>query len=89
MAHVLKLFRAPKRRAPMEELAQAQVVTNSGLEGCAHARPRALQPRQRFGAQEIHDRVSSSLKIRAATSSTDWAASTVSIRFGSAAARAR
>jgi MOSC domain-containing protein YiiM len=39
MAHVLKLFRAPKRRVPMEELAQAQVVTNSGLEGCAHARP--------------------------------------------------
>lgn len=39
MAHVLKLFRAPKRRAPMEELAEAPVTSNSGLEGCAHARP--------------------------------------------------
>lgn len=39
MARVLHLFRAPKRRAPMEELAAAEVVTNAGLKGCAHARP--------------------------------------------------
>jgi MOSC domain-containing protein YiiM len=39
MAEIIKLFRAPKRRAPMEELAEANIVTNSGLEGCAHARP--------------------------------------------------
>ena len=39
MASVLHVFRAPKRRAPMEELAAAEVVTNAGLEGCAHTRP--------------------------------------------------
>jgi hypothetical protein len=39
MAKVLHLFRAPKKRAPMEELATAHVVENVGLEGCAHARP--------------------------------------------------
>jgi MOSC domain-containing protein YiiM len=39
MARVLHLFRAPKRRAPMEELASAEVVKDTGLEGCAHARP--------------------------------------------------
>ena len=39
MAKVLHLFRAPKRHAPMEELSTALVVENSGLEGCAHARP--------------------------------------------------
>ena len=38
MARVLHLFRAPKRRAPMEELASAEVVKNAGLQGCAHAR---------------------------------------------------
>jgi MOSC domain-containing protein YiiM len=39
MAKVLHLFRAPKRRLAMEELAVAQVIENSGFEGCAHARP--------------------------------------------------
>jgi MOSC domain-containing protein YiiM len=39
MAQVLKLFRAPKRREPMEELCEAQLVANSGVQGCAHARP--------------------------------------------------
>jgi MOSC domain-containing protein YiiM len=39
MAKVLHLFRAPRKRAPMEELATARVVENVGLEGCAHARP--------------------------------------------------
>jgi MOSC domain-containing protein YiiM len=38
MARVLHLFRAPKRRAPMEELASAEVVKNAGLQGCVHAR---------------------------------------------------
>jgi MOSC domain-containing protein YiiM len=38
MARVLHLFRAPKRRAPMEELAAAEVVKDAGLQGCAHAR---------------------------------------------------
>jgi MOSC domain-containing protein YiiM len=36
---VLHLFRAPKKRVPMEELHETSVVENSGLDGCAHARP--------------------------------------------------
>lgn len=39
MAKVLHLFRAPKRRLAMEELAVAQAIENAGFEGCAHARP--------------------------------------------------
>ena len=39
MANVLNLFRAPKRGVVMEELSEARVVENAGLDGCAHARP--------------------------------------------------
>jgi MOSC domain-containing protein YiiM len=39
MASVLHLFRAPKKRAPMEELSEARVLEGVGFEGCAHARP--------------------------------------------------
>src|SRR5437899_12344584 len=39
MAKVIHLFRAPKRRAPMEELPEARAVEDVGLERCAHARP--------------------------------------------------
>ncbi|MGB8324590.1 MAG: MOSC domain-containing protein [Candidatus Acidiferrum sp.] len=39
MTRILHLFRAPKRRAPMEELLAAEVVENAGFAGCAHARP--------------------------------------------------
>jgi MOSC domain-containing protein YiiM len=39
VAKVLHLFRAPKKRLPMEEIAEASAVTNSGFLGCAHARP--------------------------------------------------
>jgi MOSC domain-containing protein YiiM len=39
MAKILHIFRAPKKRLPMEELEEVQVIRNSGLEGCAHARP--------------------------------------------------
>lgn len=39
MASVQNLFRAPKKRLPMEELTEVQVVGNSGFDGCAHARP--------------------------------------------------
>ena len=39
MPAVLHLFRAPRKRLPMEELAEVQVVTNEGFAGCAHARP--------------------------------------------------
>jgi len=36
---VKNLFRATKKRLPMEELAEVQAVTDAGFEGCAHARP--------------------------------------------------
>jgi MOSC domain-containing protein YiiM len=39
VASVLHIFRAPKRRLPMEELAEILAVEDSGFEGCAHARP--------------------------------------------------
>jgi len=39
MARVVHLFRAPKRREPMEELQEARVMEDVGLQGCAHARP--------------------------------------------------
>jgi MOSC domain-containing protein YiiM len=39
MASVIHLFRAPKRRASMEELPEAHALQDVGLEGCAHARP--------------------------------------------------
>jgi len=38
MAKVQNLFRAPKKRLPMEELSEI-VVRDSGFEGCAHGRP--------------------------------------------------
>jgi len=39
VARVQNLFRALKKRLPMEELAEVQAVTDGGFEGCAHARP--------------------------------------------------
>jgi MOSC domain-containing protein YiiM len=39
LASVHSLFRAPNKRRPMEDLPEIQVVSDSGLEGCAHARP--------------------------------------------------
>lgn len=39
MARVLHIFRAPKKRLPMEELDEVQVIRNAGIQGCAHARP--------------------------------------------------
>ena len=39
MAKILHIFRAPKKRLPMEELEEVQMIANVGLEGCAHARP--------------------------------------------------
>jgi len=44
MPTVKHLFRAPKKRLPMEELPEVRVTDNSGFEGCAHARPDS--PRQ-------------------------------------------
>jgi MOSC domain-containing protein YiiM len=38
MAKILHIFRAPKKRLPMEEIEEVRVITNVGLEGCAHAR---------------------------------------------------
>ena len=39
MARVAHLFRAPKKRLPMEHLEAAALLADSGIEGCAHARP--------------------------------------------------
>jgi len=39
MARVHNLFRAAKLRLAMEELDEAKVVADFGMEGCAHARP--------------------------------------------------
>ena len=39
MASVLNLFRAPKKRAPMEELREARILADFELAGCAHAQP--------------------------------------------------
>jgi MOSC domain-containing protein YiiM len=38
MAKILHIFRAPKKRLPMEELAEVRVIANVGLTSCAHAR---------------------------------------------------
>jgi MOSC domain-containing protein YiiM len=39
MGKVSHLFRAPKRREPMEELTEAVALADLGFEGCSHARP--------------------------------------------------
>lgn len=39
MAAVAKLFRAPMKHLPMEEVPEAQLLAGHGIEGCAHARP--------------------------------------------------
>lgn len=39
MAIVHNLFRAPKKHVPMQELREARIVADLGLEGCAHAQP--------------------------------------------------
>jgi MOSC domain-containing protein YiiM len=38
MAGIYKLFIAPRRRLPMQEVAVAEAVANFGFAGCAHAR---------------------------------------------------
>ena len=38
MPHVQNLFRAPKKRLPMQELPEVRAVDDTGFEGCAHAR---------------------------------------------------
>ena len=38
MSKVLHLFRAPKKRFPMEPLNSAKAVADRGFSGCAHAR---------------------------------------------------
>ena len=39
MARVLALFRAPKKRSPMEEMPELAALQEVGLEGCAHSCP--------------------------------------------------
>jgi MOSC domain-containing protein YiiM len=58
MATILHIFRAPKKRLPMEELEEVQVITNVGLTGCAHARPGSarqvlLEDRETLEAMEL------------------------------------
>src|SRR6266568_8492341 len=38
MARIQNLFRAPKKRLPMEELTEVRAVADAGFEGCAHGR---------------------------------------------------
>jgi MOSC domain-containing protein YiiM len=38
MPRVQNLFRAPKKRLPMEELSEVRALNDSGFKGCAHAR---------------------------------------------------
>ena len=38
MAKVAHLFRAPKKRLPMESLVSASIIADRGFEGCAHGR---------------------------------------------------
>ena len=38
MVTTAHLFRAPKRRLPMQELESAEAVASRGFSGCAHAR---------------------------------------------------
>lgn len=39
MAKVAHLFRAPKKRLPMEPLTSASAIAERGFSGCAHGRP--------------------------------------------------
>ena len=39
MPKIAHLFRAPKKRLPMEPLLAANILENHGMEGCVHARP--------------------------------------------------
>jgi MOSC domain-containing protein YiiM len=39
MAKVQNLFRAPKKRLPMEELSEVRALGDKGFESCAHGRP--------------------------------------------------
>ncbi|HEY6267389.1 MAG TPA: MOSC domain-containing protein [Candidatus Acidoferrum sp.] len=39
MARVQNLFRAARKRLPMEELSEVHAVGDRGFEGCAHGRP--------------------------------------------------
>lgn len=58
MPSVLHIFRAPKKRLPMEELPEVFVVSDFGVAGCAHARARSkrqvlLVDRETLEAMEL------------------------------------
>lgn len=58
MASVHNLFRAPKKHVPMEELQEARLLADFGLEGCAHAKPESgrqvlLVDRETLEAMEL------------------------------------
>ena len=59
MARVQNLFRAPRKRFPMEELLEALAIGDQGLEGCAHARLGSkrqilLVDRETLEAMDLH-----------------------------------
>src|SRR5258706_7172269 len=59
MPKVLHLFRAPRKRLPMEALASATAVADRGFSGCAHARAASkrqilLVDRETLDAMDLH-----------------------------------
>jgi MOSC domain-containing protein YiiM len=59
MPKVLHLFRAPKKRLPMESLDSATAVTDRGFSDCAHARAASkrqllLVDRETLDAMDLH-----------------------------------
>jgi MOSC domain-containing protein YiiM len=59
MASVAHLFRAPKRRLPMEEVNRIEAVADRGFAECAHARKNSRRQvlvvdRETLDAMELH-----------------------------------
>jgi MOSC domain-containing protein YiiM len=58
MASIHSLFRAPKKHVPMEEVPEARILRDFGLEGCAHAKRNSnrqvlLVDRETFDAMDL------------------------------------
>jgi len=59
MASVAQLFRAPKRRLPMEAVESIEAVAGLGFSGCAHARKNSgrqvlLVDKETLDAMQLH-----------------------------------
>src|SRR3984893_10491895 len=52
MAKISHIFRATKKRLPMEELEEVRVIRAAGLEGCAHARAGGGPRQESLGERE-------------------------------------